>query len=231
MTPAITAKLASAATTAGRHAGATQDLPERRGGLGYCGSPSTSPARASSSAIVRGSGPDQEGDTESDDAHRRGGEPGDDERIELEVLPGEQRPEHERPQRGAEERAEEDVRDRASFLLLRVHVRGRRSRQQDATVHRTNPYESEDHQRSAVDDAPERGQHAREHSHDEAACDHRYPTEPVHQASGGQRCDRAGRQEDRGPEAEDGLDAGYEDEGDRRHGGGELQHARKEDQA
>ena len=51
-------------------------------------------------------------------AHRGRGEPGDDERVELEVLPGEERPEDERPERGTEERAEEDVRDRPRLARL-----------------------------------------------------------------------------------------------------------------
>ena len=70
-----------------------------------------------------------------------------------------------------------------------------------------------------------------DHPDDEAACDHRDPTEPVHQPSRGQRGERAGGQEDRRPEAEDRLDAGDEDERDRRDGDGELQHAREQDQA
>ena len=41
------------------------------------------------------------------------GEPGDDERVEVEILAGEERPEDERAERRAEERAEQDERDAA----------------------------------------------------------------------------------------------------------------------
>jgi hypothetical protein len=215
----------------GGNAGATQDLPKRRGRHRHVRLALHEPGARELERDRSWVRPDQEGDAEADDAHRGGGEPGDDERLELELLPCEQGSEHKRPERSAEERAEEDVRDRASLHLLWVHVRGRRSGQQDGTVHRAHPDEPEDHQRGAVHDAPERGQDAREHSHDETARDHRYTTEPVHQASRGECGGGAGSQEDGRAEAEDRLDAGDEDEGDRRNGDGELQHAREENEA
>ena len=85
-------------------------------------------------------------------AHRGRDEPGDDERVQLEVLPGEERPEDERAERCAEERTEEDVGDRSRLLLRRVHVRDGRPGQEDAAVHRPDADEAEDHERRDVGD-------------------------------------------------------------------------------
>ncbi len=168
---------------------------------------------------------DREREDEPDDAHRRSGEPRDDERVELEVLPGEQRPEHERPERGTEQRAEEDVRDRARLARLRVHVGDGRPREQHGAVHPADAEEAEDDERRRVHDASERGQHAAHRADDEPSRDDGNAPVAIHEPARGQRSERAGGQEDRRPEAEDGLDPGDEDERDRGDGGGELQHA------
>ena len=79
--------------------------------------------------------------------------------------------------------------------------------------------------RSAVDDATERSQHATDDADHEPARDHGHAAVAIHQATRRQCRERAGGEEDRGPEPEDRLDPGHEDERDRRDGDGELQHA------
>ena len=53
----------------------------------------------------------------------------------------------------------------------------------------------------------------------------------IHEAACRQGSERAGSQEDRRPEPEDGLDPGHEDQGDRRDGGGKLEDAGERHQA
>ncbi len=110
----MTAKLASAAITAEGTPGLRRISESGAGGA--CGRPGLS-ASCISSAIVRGSGRMRSATTSPTSAMPPPTNHGIDERVELEVLPGEERPEDERPERGAEERAEEDVRDRPSALL------------------------------------------------------------------------------------------------------------------
>ena len=161
----------------------------------------------SSSAIVRGIGADHERDRHPDERHQSRGEPGDHERVEVEILPREQRPEDERTERRTEERPEEDVGDRARATLGRVHVGGGRPRQQDGAVHRADAHEAEDDEDGAVHGAAERGQRAADGTDDEPAGDHGHTADPVHQAPGREGRERSGGEEDRRPEAQDRLDA------------------------
>ena len=101
-------------------------------------------------------GADCESEDETDGAHRRGCQPGHDERVELEILAGEQRAEHERAESGSEQRAEEDVRDGARLARLGIHVRHRRSREEHRSVHSADAEEAEDHEWRRVEHAPER---------------------------------------------------------------------------
>ena len=102
----------------------------------------------------------REREDEPHDAHRRRGEPRNDERVELELLPGEQRPEHEWPERGTEQRAEQHVRDGPRLARLRVHVGNGCPREQHGAVHPADSEEAEDDERRRVHHASERGQHA-----------------------------------------------------------------------
>ena len=160
-----------------------------------------------------------------DDAHRRSGEPRDDERVELEVLPGEQRPEHEWPKSGTEQRAEQDVRDRPRLARLRVHVSNSRSCEQHGTVHPADAEEAEDDERRRVHHTSERGQQTAHRADEESAREDRNTAVAVHEPTSGQSGERPCGQEDRRSEAEHGLDPRDEDERDRGNGGGELQHA------
>ncbi len=111
------------------------------------------------------------------------------------------------PERRAEQRAEEHVRDRSRLPLRRVHVRGGRPGEQHGAVHRADADEAEDHERRVVGETAECRQRAADRADDEAAGDDRNAAEAIHQASGRKRGERAGGEEDRRPEAEDRLDA------------------------
>ena len=176
-------------------------------------------------------GADAEREDQPDERHRGRDEPGDDEGVELEVLSCEKRPEDERAERGAEQRPEEDVRDRPRLPLRRIHVRRGRAREQDAAVHRADADEAEDDERRVVRQAAQGRQGAADRPDDEAARDHRYAAESVHQAPRRKRRKCAGRQEDRRPEPEDRLDPRDEHERDRRDRDGELEDAREGQQA
>ena len=159
MTPAITAKLASAAITAAGTPGRRRI--SRSGAAGAFGAiPAARSVAWSSRAIVRGSGRIVERDEQADQCHRRRDEPRDDERVELEVLPREKRTEDQRAERRTEQRPEEDVRDRTRLALGRVHVGRGGAREEHGAVHRADADEAEDHERRAVDEATEGGQRA-----------------------------------------------------------------------
>ena len=184
-------------------AGPTQDLAQRRG------------RRRGRAGLVRllerqrdrpRVGPDQQGDDHPDHCDPGRCQPGDDERVEREVLPGEQRAEDEWAEHGAEQRAEEHVGDRPSATLGADHVRRRRPREQDRAVHRTDGGETDHDDHGAVGLAAERGHHAAEGADAEAAGDHGHAADAVHQASGGQCGQRSRGEEDRRPEPEDRLD-------------------------
>ena len=210
-----------------RHAGAAEDLPERSG-RNRRSRPAARPVRGLELEGDRPRiGTDAEGDDQPDERHGRSDEPGDDERVQLEVLAGEQRTEDERAERRAEERTEEHVGDRSRLLLRRVHVRRGRPCQEDAAVHRADADEAEDHERRVVGETAESREHAADRSDHEAAGDDRNAAEAIHQSSGRKRRERARREEDRRPEAEDRLDARDEDERDRRDRDRKLDHARR----
>ena len=154
----------------------------------------------------------------------RGGEPRHDERVRVEVLAGEQRPEDERAERGAEERAEEDVRDPAGAALGRIHVRRRGTGEQDRALRDPDEREPEDHERGGVERAAERGGQTAGDPGQAAAGEDRHAAVPVHRAAGGERGQRAGGEEDGRAEPEDPLDAGDEHERHRPDGDGELDH-------
>ena len=212
------------------HSGPPQDLPERRGYLLGGRDARRKPGMFElerDSPRVRAN---RERDDQPDDAHRGRGEPRDDERVQLEVLPGEERPEDQRPRGSTEERTEEDVRDRARLARLRVHVGDRCPGKQHGAVHRADAREPEDDERRRVEDATEGRQDAAAEADDETPGDDGYATVPIHQTAGRKRRERSGGQEDRGPETEDRLDPGHEHERDRPHGDRELQDARKRDE-
>ena len=223
----MTARARDSRDGCGRNAGPPEDFSERRGGLRARGNAGREPLAFElerDRARVR---PDREREDEPDDAHRRSGEPRDDQRVELEVLPGEQRPEHERAEGCTEERAEQDVRDRARLARLRIHVGDGRPREQHCAVHPADPEEAEDDERCRVHDASERGQQASNRPDDEPSRDDGNAAVAIHQTARGERGERPRGQEDRRPEAEDGLDPGDENEGDGGDRGCELQDARE----
>ena len=140
-----------------RHARPAQDLSERRGRSHRAPCPAARSARLELERDRPRVGADVEGEEKPDQCHRRGDEPRHDERVELEVLASEERPEDQGAQRGTEERAEEDVRDRARLLLGRVHVGRGGAREEHAAVHRSHADEAEDDEGRAVGEASERG--------------------------------------------------------------------------
>ncbi len=99
--------------------------------------------------------------------------------------------------------------------------------EEHGAVHSSDTEEAEDDERRRVGDTSECGQHAAHRADDKPSGDHGNAPVPVHETAGRQCGERAGGQEDRGPEAEDGLDPGDEDERDRGDGGSELQHTGK----
>ena len=213
-----------------RNAGPAQDLPERsrRGRLGRA------------ARLVRllqlerdrpRIGTDVEGDDQPDERHGGCDEPGDDERVQLEVLPGEERTKDERAERCAEERAEQHVGDRSRLLLRRVHVRRGRPGEEDAAAHRPDADEAENHERRAVGETAESRECAADRSDHEAAGDDRNAAEAIHQTPGGKGGERASGEEDRRPEAEDRLDARDEHQRDGRDGDRELDDAGEQSQA
>ena len=167
---------------------------------------------------MRGSGRTKRTSSEPDGHDPAGGEPGDDEGVGVELLAGEERPEDERAERGAEERTEEDERDPARPALGREHVGGGRAREQHRSLRDADEREADDDERGGLDLAAERRDGAADDARDAAAREHRDPPDAVHQPPGGQRGERAGGEEDRRPEPEDPLDARDEDERDGRDG-------------
>ena len=226
----MTAKLAIAAITA-------DGTPGRRriSRRGAAGAGSARAARAVRRLELERDRPrigaDVEGDDQPDERHGGSDEPGDDERVQLEVLPGEERTEDERAERRAEERTEEHVGDRSRLFLRRVHVRRCGPCQEDATVHRPDADEAEDHERRVVGETAKSRECAADRTDHEAAGDDRNAAEAIHQASGGKRGERARREEDRRPESEDRLDARDEDERDGRDGDRELDNTRERHEA
>ena len=113
------------------------------------GSPSTPPVSKWQLAGDRlRVGADEEDEHEPDDHDPARREPGDDESVGVEILAGEERPEDERAERGAEERAEEDVGDPARPALGRIHVGGRRAREQDRPLGDADQREPDDDERA-----------------------------------------------------------------------------------
>ena len=96
-------------------------------------------------------GADHEDEHEPDDHDPAGGEPGDDQGLGVELLPGEERPEDERAERRTEERAEEHVGDAACASRGRVHVGGCGPRQQDRPLGDADQREPEDDDRRGLE--------------------------------------------------------------------------------
>ena len=205
---------------------AAGSAPSGAAGVRRRRAPGASPARSSSSAIVRGSGRIARARMSPTTHIAAAANHGMTSVSSSRSLPGEQRTEDER----------------ARARRRRAHRRGRtRSRAPSRSggymsaaavrASSTAPFIAPTPRKPRItsgalsSDAAERRQHAADRADDEAARDHGNAPEPVHQPSGRQRRERPGGEEDRRAEAEDRLDPGDEDERDRRHGDRELEHA------
>ncbi len=140
-------KLAIAATSAVSTPGRADDLAQGRRGLIEAAA-GVEVELTSDRARV---GADHEDEHEPDDHDPARGEPGDDQRLGVELLAGEERPEDEWPERRTEERAEEHVGDAAGATRGRVHVRGCGPGQQDRPLGDADQREPEHDDRRGLD--------------------------------------------------------------------------------
>ena len=109
MIETIPAKLATAATSADGTPG--RRMISRSGAGGSGGRRIAEAAEVERDRLRVGTDEQDEHEPDRDDPARR--EPGDDERVQVQVLAGEERPEDERAERRAEERPEQDEGDPA----------------------------------------------------------------------------------------------------------------------
>ena len=109
-------------------------------------------------------------------------------------------------------------------LRGRIQVGRRDARQQHRAAGDADQHEPGDHQQPCVGGRAGRRQHAAGNAAQAAGGQHRHPSATVHRPAGGQRGQRCRRQEHRRAQSEDRLDAGDQDERDRRHRDDQLQH-------
>ena len=175
-------------------------------------------------------GADAERDREPDDHDAAGCEPGDDERVGVELLAREQRPEDERAEQRPEDGAEEDEGHPARAPLGRVHLGRRRAREQHVPLAApasakpaTTSGARRARSRAPVSAAPAMPQPK------PARITGIRPKRSIARPAGS-AASAPEREEDRRAEPEDPLDPGHEHERHRRHRDDELEHPREADE-
>ena len=217
----MTAKLAWAASRAGITPGRASSSPSEAADSRLVG-----PLVSELPGDLLGIGANGQHQREPHDHEGPRGQPERRERVAVEIATRQQRTEHERAEQRPEDRAEENEGDAVRAPLRRVHVAGRRAREQCHATRGPHADQAEQHHRRRGGGAPERGARTPRDADAVPGRQYRNPAEAIHRPPRGQGRQGARRQDDRRAEAEQALHVEHQRKRQRRHRSRELEHRR-----